>query len=148
MCPGDGAAGASAGGGIAWRQAFSFSGAAPDGTSAPRPGLDPASLEVSARYARVDFAEPPLKPHPDYWYPREVQLYIWRPDPKAGLMRTVTELDWAIAEGLIADPRQAPAAAGDGAGGRRTRLPPRPIRRRMFECRGRPRGSGGPVVTI
>lgn len=70
--------------------------------------LDPVSLETSARHAKVAFAEPPPQAEPDrYWYAPDVELHIWKPD--GDVMRSVAELDWAIWEGLVADPRAEPA---------------------------------------
>ncbi len=76
--------------------------------------LDPVSLETSARHAKVTFAEPPPQAEPDrYWYAPDVELHIWKPD--GDVMRSVAELDWAIGEGLIADPRVEPAADPNAA---------------------------------
>lgn len=71
--------------------------------------LDPVSLETSARHAKVTFAEPPPQAEPDRdWYAPDVELHIWKPD--GDVMRSVGELDWAIGQALIADPRAEPAA--------------------------------------
>lgn len=79
--------------------------------------LDPVSLEVSARHSEVAFEEPPRQAEPAYWYPREIELHIWKPDVEADVMRSVAELDWAIGEGLIADPRVEPAADPNAVSG-------------------------------
>lgn len=76
--------------------------------------LAPVSLETSARHAKVAFAEPPPQAEPDhYWYAPDVELHIWKPD--GDVMRSVAELDWAIGQGLIADPRAEPAADPNAA---------------------------------
>lgn len=82
--------------------------------------LDPVSLEASARHARLAFAEPPpqAQAEPDrYGYAPDIELHIWKPDLDADLMHAVPELDWAIGEGLIADPRVEPTGDPNPASG-------------------------------
>jgi len=48
-------------------------------------------------------------------YPPKVELALWLIDYERSQARSVSELDWAIAERLIADPG-APARPEEGAG--------------------------------
>jgi hypothetical protein len=69
--------------------------------------VDPVALEISARHAEVRFEEPPLKEDTSRWYAPKVELYRWIPAEEEGRVRGVDELEWAVAKGLIRDPREA-----------------------------------------
>lgn len=77
--------------------------------------LSPEVLEVSARHSEVDFAEPPRREAASRWYAPKVELELWLRDPTEPVWRATSELDWAIARGLAADPREAGAAESNPA---------------------------------
>lgn len=70
--------------------------------------LDPGALEISARHAEVGFDEPPQGEGASRWYAPKVELHLWVPAEEEGRVEGVSELEWAIAEGLIEDPGAAP----------------------------------------
>jgi hypothetical protein len=70
--------------------------------------LDPGALEISARHAEVDFAEPPKGEGGSRWHTPKVELHLWVPAEEAGRVSGVSELEWAIVEGLVVDPGAAP----------------------------------------
>lgn len=81
--------------------------------------LDPHALEISARHAEVGFAEPPAKPEPSHgYYSRKIALHLWIPAAEAGRVDGVSELEWALHAGLIADPGAPPTAERDADAGR------------------------------
>jgi hypothetical protein len=59
----------------------------------------------------VGFAEPPQGEGYSRWYAPEVELHLWVPAEEEGRVSGVSELEWAIVEGLIADPD---VASGEG----------------------------------
>jgi hypothetical protein len=71
--------------------------------------LQPEALEVSARHSEVDFAEPPRRGPASQWYAPKIELSLWVRDPVEPVWRATSELDWAIGEGLITDPRETAA---------------------------------------
>ncbi len=74
--------------------------------------LDPRALEFSARSAEVYFEEPPTGKVASRWYSPDVELRLWIPDREDGGVLGVPELDWAIHEGLINDPRDEATEGG------------------------------------
>ena len=68
-----------------------------------------SALEISARHAEIGFDEPPTGKVGSRWYAPEVELHLWIPAEEEGRVSGVSELEWAIQEGLITDPGAAAA---------------------------------------
>ncbi|MBU1513252.1 MAG: hypothetical protein KKA25_04080 [Alphaproteobacteria bacterium] len=77
--------------------------------------VGPNALEISARHAEVDFREPPQAKPASRWYSPKIELHLWVPAEGEGRVNGVSELEWAIAEGLVMDPSAAPGE-GDEPG--------------------------------
>lgn len=75
--------------------------------------LDPSALEISARHAKVGFAEPPQGEPASRWYAPKIELHLWVPADEEGRVSGVSELEWAIARGLVEDPGAGPAAGDE-----------------------------------
>ncbi len=72
--------------------------------------LGPVALDISARHAEVGLAEPPPPfDKPDWHSPPKVALHLWRLSTEDDMAHGEDELEWAIAEGLIADPGTPPS---------------------------------------
>lgn len=67
------------------------------------------ALEISARHAEIGFDEPPTGKAGSRWYAPDVELHLWIPADEPGKVSGVSELEWAIHEGLITDPGVAAA---------------------------------------
>lgn len=77
--------------------------------------MDPRALAISARHAEVDFAEPPQAMPASRWYSPKIELHLWVPAEEEGRVSGVSELEWAIAQGLVLDPGAAPAEGDEPA---------------------------------
>jgi hypothetical protein len=77
--------------------------------------LEPKALEISARHAEILFDEPPGENAGSRWYSREIELHLWVPAEEEGRVLGVSELEWAISEGLITDPGAAPEVSEAGS---------------------------------
>lgn len=74
--------------------------------------LTPEFLELSARSAKLDFDEGAAvaraAAEPSWYYPRGVTLELWSVDEDSGKATSLTSVEWAEVNGLIAVP-QVPA---------------------------------------
>ncbi|MFD3264013.1 hypothetical protein [Phenylobacterium ferrooxidans] len=80
--------------------------------------LSPTFLDISARYAKVDFdeARAAARPtEPSWYYPRAIELQLWRIDEEAGNAHSQSPYEWRRDRGLIADveERRGTAAGED-----------------------------------
>lgn len=74
--------------------------------------IRPEALAISARHAEVGFCEPPKGEPASRWYSPKIELHLWIPAEEPGHVAGVSELEWTIAEGLVADPGAEPGAVG------------------------------------
>ena len=47
------------------------------------------------------------------WYSPQIELHLWAPVEEEGRVSGVSELEWAIVEGLVVDPGAAPASGDE-----------------------------------
>lgn len=68
--------------------------------------LSPTFLDISARFAKIEFDEARAlaRPaEPSWYYPRAVELQLWRLDEAAGNAHSLDPYEWARDQGLAPD---------------------------------------------
>ncbi len=59
--------------------------------------IDPGALEISARYAKLDFDEAraaTCEPSPDWHYPRPIELHLWSVDEDGDRATSLSRYEW------------------------------------------------------